>query len=119
MEHYKTWLLSAKGRNTRTQFWLGLLLGVAIIIVGSLIFVGFTTVSNSQGLMYVLLVPYIILIALIFWSQIALTIKRLHDLDFSGWWTIPTYIVPFAIFVVGLMPAKPGPNQYGANPKEV
>ena len=119
MEKYKTWLLSAKGRCTRTDYWLGHFLAIAILIVACLIFVGLTTMSNSPTLMYALLIPYCFLIALYVWSSIALNIKRLHDLNMSGWWVLGVVFIPFFVFYVGLAPAKPGPNQYGANPKEV
>lgn len=119
MEKYKTWLLSAKGRCTRTDYWLGHLLAIAILIVASLIFVGLTTMSNSSTLMYILLIPYIVLIALYAWSSFALHSKRLHDLDFSAWWYLAVLLIPLFVFYVGLAPAKPGPNQYGVNPKEI
>jgi uncharacterized membrane protein YhaH (DUF805 family) len=53
--------------------------------------------------------------------SIAVSIRRLHDTDHSGWWLLIT-LVPFigfiVLFVLMVEDSKPGQNQYGENPKE-
>ncbi len=72
-------------------------------------------------------------IALIIWwlgsfiPQLAVTVRRLHDVNMSGWLLIPFYIgmaIPFLGFLVSLVfvgilwvPGTKGRNQYGDDPK--
>jgi uncharacterized membrane protein YhaH (DUF805 family) len=122
MEKYKTWLLSSEGRISRTQFWLGILLTLAIYLVGALVLFGIGGAAGSETVMYIMGIPFIALIIFLIWSQIALNNKRLHDLDKSGWFQL-IYLIPVIgmvfIFYIGLAPAKPGPNRFGPNPKEI
>ncbi|MCK9542241.1 MAG: DUF805 domain-containing protein [Novosphingobium sp.] len=59
---------------------------------------------------------------------IAVTIRRLHDRDMSGWFLL-LFIVLSAIPLVGILasiawlvlmvlPGTPGPNKYGPDPKD-
>lgn len=48
-----------------------------------------------------------------------ITIKRLHDLNFNGWWSL-VFFLPFGQIV--LLPllfykGTPGPNKYGEQPE--
>lgn len=52
---------------------------------------------------------------------IAVTVRRLHDTDRSGWWYL-MYLLPvigwiWMFILVYCVDSKPGANQYGANPK--
>ena len=52
---------------------------------------------------------------------IAVTVRRLHDTDRSGWWYL-MYLLPvigwiWMFILVYCVDSKPGVNQYGANPK--
>ncbi|MFY0637253.1 MAG: DUF805 domain-containing protein [Maricaulis maris] len=53
---------------------------------------------------------------------IAVTVRRLHDSDKTGWLyllgPIPS-IGGLILFVMMLLPGPPGENQYGGDPKEV
>jgi uncharacterized membrane protein YhaH (DUF805 family) len=50
----------------------------------------------------------------------AVKIRRLHDQDRSGWWSLAT-IVPYlgwiATLIIGLLPGTPGENAYGVDPR--
>ncbi len=48
--------------------------------------------------------------------SIGLMVRRSHDLDLSGWWTILAIVVPFAALYWLLRAGTPGPNRYGAAP---
>jgi len=52
---------------------------------------------------------------------LAVTVRRLHDVDRSGWW-IFINLIPLIGFIVLLVFAvtdgTPGSNRYGPNPKE-
>ncbi len=53
--------------------------------------------------------------------SIAVGVRRLHDTDRSGWWLLIAF-VPFigaiVLLVFFLLDGTPGPNRFGANPKD-
>jgi len=52
---------------------------------------------------------------------LAVSVRRLHDADLSGWWLLIS-LVPLGgivVFVFHVMDGTPGPNGYGPNPKGV
>lgn len=57
----------------------------------------------------------------VFIPFIAVSVRRLHDTDRSGWWLLLGF-VPFigtiVLVVFFALDSKPGQNQYGPNPKE-
>jgi uncharacterized membrane protein YhaH (DUF805 family) len=72
-----SFFLDPRGRIGRQQYWLGML-GVALAIV-ALMGIIWTTAQFLLGL------PLIVFIAV---SVYVLAIKRLHDRNKSGWWTL-------------------------------
>ena len=54
--------------------------------------------------------------------SLAVTVRRLHDIDRSGWWIL-IRLVPLigviVLLVFALLDGTPGDNQYGPNPKGV
>ena len=50
---------------------------------------------------------------------IAVTVRRLHDRDMSGWFYLLVFI-PYLggliLFVITLLPGTPGENRYGDDP---
>jgi uncharacterized membrane protein YhaH (DUF805 family) len=53
--------------------------------------------------------------------SLAVTVRRLHDIDRSGWWILIA-LVPLigtiVLLVFALLEGTPGTNRYGLNPKE-
>lgn len=50
---------------------------------------------------------------------LAVTVRRLHDGDHSGWWILLS-LVPvggFVLLVLEIMDGTPGPNRFGPSPK--
>lgn len=50
--------------------------------------------------------------------SIAVSVRRLHDIDRSGWWVLSA-VVPVVLLFMMLLDGKPGDNRYGFNPKDV
>lgn len=105
------WALFAfDGRVNREVFWLG------NIVMGLLAFlIAMPKIHEETGAIVMSpLFPFAFLPAL--WAQIALSVKRLHDRNLTGWFAV-VFAVPFvgfiAFFIIGLMPGDPGPNQFG------
>jgi uncharacterized membrane protein YhaH (DUF805 family) len=93
------------GRAGREEYWHFTLINVIISIA-------LYVTLNEMWAVYTLavLVP-----------SIAVSVRRLHDIDRSGWWFLIAVIPLFAIVLMFMMllDGKPGANQYGFNPKDV
>jgi uncharacterized membrane protein YhaH (DUF805 family) len=45
------------------------------------------------------------------------SVRRLHDIGYSGWLVIGVIAVPIASLILLLAAGEPGSNAYGSNPK--
>jgi uncharacterized membrane protein YhaH (DUF805 family) len=75
-------LFSFEGRTRRSHFWIGWLICLGAGVVAG----------------WIPLIGFVISIALI-WPNLAITVKRLHDLGMSGW----VAAVPFVANIVGFI----------------
>jgi uncharacterized membrane protein YhaH (DUF805 family) len=124
------------GRSRRMEYWMFSLLGliVAVVLVG-LMFAGGDLAALSDpnagaakpGILF-----YIGIGLLAVWGlgslipSIAVTVRRFHDRDMSGWWVlgfavlgaIPLVgaIASIAQLVLMVLPGTPGPNRFGEDP---
>jgi uncharacterized membrane protein YhaH (DUF805 family) len=94
-----------EGRAGREEYWHFTLLNVIISIA-------FYVSMNDLWAIYTMavLIP-----------GIAVSVRRLHDIDRSGWWFLMVIvpIVDIVLLFMMLLDGKPGANQYGFNPKDV
>ncbi len=102
------------GRATRPEFWFWalfqFLLSVVVIIVCGIIAAIFPTVGSVLTI-----VAYIALIFGLLLPGLAVSVRRLHDQDRSGWWLLIN-LVPFGNIVLLIffcLPGTPGPNRFG------
>lgn len=98
-----------EGRARRREYWNFVLFNfLATLVLGVVDVVLDITV----------LAPLYSLAVLI--PSIAVTVRRLHDTDRSGWWILIS-LVPVVGFIVllvfTLMDGTPGPNAHGPSPK--
>ncbi|MEN8235307.1 MAG: DUF805 domain-containing protein [Actinomycetota bacterium] len=105
-------LLSFDGRINRAQFWLGVLL--LNVVTWSLATVGMTADSAIVWSIGTAIGVFVV------WTGLALSIKRWHDRDKSGWWVFIS-LVPFigpvwSFLEMGFFPGTPGTNDFGADP---
>lgn len=108
------------GRARRSEYWyfvlFTLLTAIAASIVGGIIgsLIGGAETATAIGMAFYYLACLALLI-----PGLAVSVRRLHDTDHSGWWLLAG-LVPviggLAILVLTLMDSKPD-NQYGRNPK--
>ncbi len=107
-------LLSLSGRIPRVIFWTASILVplLCLVIIG---------IANSAlpDSLIVSLVGLLSLFAM-FWSSLAVGVKRLHDLGMSGWWILMGFfpgIGPVFMFIfAGLLRGTRGPNRFGVTP---
>ncbi len=115
------------GRSTRTEFWLFFIVFYVVLIALVLIsFVvadvgmgGFEAIESGATAPIVLLPAALFLLASII-PSIAVTVRRLHDSNKSGWMYLLTCIpyIGFIFFIVfGFLPGTHGENDYGFDPR--
>jgi uncharacterized membrane protein YhaH (DUF805 family) len=104
------------GRSRRKEYWYFVLFVVIISIVLSIIDGLFGTNHRSTGAG---LLSSIFSLAVLI-PSIAVSVRRLHDIDRTGWWVL-IGLVPIIGWIVLLVfhvqDSTPGTNRYGPNPK--
>jgi uncharacterized membrane protein YhaH (DUF805 family) len=107
-----------KGRARRKEYWFFILFNLIASVV--LTVIDFMTGLLDAELGIGLLSGLYSLAVLI--PSLAVTVRRLHDTDRSGWWLL-IGLVPLigaiVLLVFMLLDGTPGDNQHGANPKGV
>lgn len=108
------------GRASRAEFWWFQLFIVIISI--PLYVLGFIAGYTESGALALVSTGLSVLMWLaIIVPVIAVTVRRLHDTDRSGWWYL-LMLVPFAgvvVLVFMLLPGTPGSNRFGATAPQV
>lgn len=115
MANQYVWLFFGfSGRASRAAYALaGLLLYMArvfpiyrIVQAG-----GDESVEAYWGGMFLLVIGVTLI------SHIALSVKRLHDMNQSGWWSLLMLVGDFLFYLVlCFIPGTNGPNRYGSRP---
>ena len=106
--------LGLHGRIPRRTYWVHgvlslLLLGIVVNALLAIANVDNETVGKLANLAFV-------------WPLIAVSAKRQHDFDFSGWWALIHFVPGVGSFILlvvdGSMPGTRGPNRFGIDPRE-
>lgn len=105
------------GRARRQEFWMFVLInaiiGMVLAIVDSSMGTSFNNGSGLFQAIYGLAV---------FLPTLALTVRRFHDVNKSGWFYLVAFIPILGaiwIFVITLTEGDSNQNQYGPNPKHM
>ena len=104
------------GRAALKEYWIFNLFSFIIIIVLSVIDLVTGTFNVNVGLG---LLGGIYTLAVLL-PGVAVSVRRLHDTDRSGWWILINGIPLIGVIVFIVFTAQagtPGDNQYGSNPK--
>lgn len=108
-------LLGVHGRVSRRTFWLVGVVGMSVVqfYVWALLDIAGARPTVSEGVSG----------ALVTWPAIAITAKRWHDRDRSGWWVlinaIPVAGSLWTIVQCGLLRGTTGPNRFGPDPLQI
>lgn len=105
------------GRARRKEFWMfflfNLIFSVAAMILDNVLGIAWEKIGYGP--------LYVIYGLAVFLPNLAVTVRRLHDVGKSGWWIFIS-LIPLigAIWLLVLMvtDGNPGNNEYGPNPKE-
>ncbi len=104
------------GRARRKEYWYFFLFNVLITIV-LLVIDGMTGTLNAEAGIGLLGGIYALAVLI---PALAVSVRRLHDTDRSGWWLLIMLIPLIGVIVIlvfMVQDSKPGENQYGSNPK--
>jgi uncharacterized membrane protein YhaH (DUF805 family) len=99
------------GRAARSEYWYWILFtvlgGLATGIIDVAAFSN-DTLSPFNSIFNILTVL----------PTLAVSVRRLHDVDRSGWWMLLliTIIGGFVVIYWACRPGTPGPNRFGADP---
>ena len=112
------------GRSRRKEYWSFVLLNVLVgVFVGLVFLVGYYA-DMSQTEMDTWLMPVVWLACLYSLATvipgIAVTIRRLHDTDRSGWnilWGLVPLFGALLLLVYYISDGTSGPNRFGPDPK--
>jgi len=78
-------LFGFNGRTNRAKIWLW---GLLYIIAWVVAMIAAFAIIYATGIVAVMFIVYAVIIIGSFISYLAVTIKRLHDRDKSGWWLL-------------------------------
>lgn len=106
-------VLDPRGRINRRGWWIwGLAMPMGLgLLLHALLGIARVSFQTSEHLVNLVLL----------WPTLAVSIKRWHDRNHSGWWVL-IVLVPVvgwiaAIIANGLLPGTRGPNRFGPEPR--
>lgn len=95
-----------EGRSSRSEFWWFFLWVFGISLVTG------TLSLFAERMLWTLVMVFLLTILL---PTMALTVRRLHDIGWSGWWALLCFIpyFGFGILILCALPSEKSPNRYG------
>ena len=93
------------GRARRSEYWY-------FVLFNTLIAVGLSVFARAAGSMFLNYV-YVLYSIAVFIPGLAVTIRRMHDVNRSGWFIL----IPIYNLILVCTAGTAGPNRYGADPK--
>lgn len=122
------------GRASRAEFWW---FNLMLLIVAAVVMV-FEQEFRIEPIISIYTLPDLLFVLVTLVPTIAVSVRRLHDTDRTGYWALLYYCAPLALFVyqeftdpnelrgfvysllglyfIGAPAATPGPNKYGEDP---
>jgi len=107
-----------EGRAQRKEYWLFVLFN--FLISASLLMVDFVIQQATNQEFFVGMLLYVIYTILVFLPALAVTVRRLHDTNHSGWWIFISLIPLIGSIILLVFLCQEGDrqqNKYGVNPK--
>ena len=116
---WKFLFFTLRGRISRTMFWIGFLV-LSALTWGPVLLFGAIDPPTSPGPQEAILgVAALLWLILFVFGDIPIGVKRLHDLNMSGWWILFKFL-PFGnllfYLMLGVLKGTSGPNRFGPDP---
>lgn len=115
------------GRSRRMEYWMFTLLNfIVVAVLLALTFGGMSGLMTSSepqmgALSYVGIILFLVWGLATIIPGIAVTVRRFHDQDKSGWFYLLAFI-PYVggliVFIFMLLEGTRGPNRFGPDPKD-
>jgi uncharacterized membrane protein YhaH (DUF805 family) len=105
------------GRAPRSEYWWFQLFNLLVVLGAYVVIIAFAVAGRSWTLIGLAAGALMIYALAAFIPSLAVTVRRLHDSDKSGWWLLIAflpYIGAIVLFIFMLLPSTPGINRYGA-----
>lgn len=105
------------GRARREEFWMFVLFNILIAIALAVVDFVISLVIRHRVSVFGTLYSLAMII-----PGIAVSIRRLHDTNRSGWFLLLKFVCCIGwiiLLIFYIQEGTPGENQYGPNPKEV
>jgi len=100
------------GRASRKEFWMFVLVNMVISIIFSIL----TRIPFIRVIFWIVFILFSLAILI---PSVALGIRRLHDINMSGWFLL-LCLIPFinliAVFLLCVIEGNQYDNQYGSTP---
>jgi uncharacterized membrane protein YhaH (DUF805 family) len=106
------------GRARRKEYWFFSLFHSLTVISGAFLADALSKENRTIGTIFGSIVVLYFLASIV--PTLAVTVRRLHDVDKSGWWYFISFIPfvgPIWLLILTCTDGTPGPNQYGPDPK--
>ena len=109
------------GRARRTEYWMFTLFNFIIVMLFYFLIFGILVTGNDSTM--IVLIPTILLVIYAFAvliPNLAVVVRRLHDIGKSGWWYFIGFIPlvgPIWLLVLLCTDSQYGSNEWGDNPK--
>ncbi|MDO8296647.1 MAG: DUF805 domain-containing protein [Caulobacter sp.] len=104
-----------QGRARRSEYWLFVLFQIIVYIIAAVL--GAIAGGGDSGAVN-LLVGVVSLGLLL--PSLAVSVRRLHDIDRTGWWVL-IGLIPLiggiVLFIFSLLDGTAGRNRFGPDPK--
>ena len=111
------------GRAPRSAYWWVFLFNLIVAVIAAVL-------DQSLGMAYTMPGPtgpislgygpiYTIYVLAVLLPSLALSVRRLHDRDKSGWWFLLVFIPIIGAIILLIwfaLPGTSGDNRFGANP---
>lgn len=104
-----------QGRARRKEFWMFTLISSIIYMI---LFITFAKIMSSPAGYLITAAIYTLAVIC---PTIGVSVRRLHDTNRSGWWSLLAFIPVIGILILlifMLLDSTPSDNNYGENPKE-
>jgi uncharacterized membrane protein YhaH (DUF805 family) len=102
------------GRAIRSEYWYWILFTSIVLMVFGVVDQALNP-GDQVGAFSI--VTMVISLGLIL-PEVAVSVRRLHDIDRTGWWLLigPTVIGAFVLLYWACQRGTPGPNRFGPDP---
>jgi uncharacterized membrane protein YhaH (DUF805 family) len=107
-----------QGRSQRSEYWWFLLFALIVGFVIGIIQGILAAIIGNAGTMIGSLITIVFELGILV-PSIAVTVRRLHDLDRSGWWifiALVPILGPILLIIWYCTKGSLGPNRFGEDP---